>query len=512
MNRNSRTLNSVKNIAASFCGKIVSMIFSFICRMVFVRYLSAEYLGVNGMFTSILSVLSLAELGIGSAIIFELYRALADENEEEISAYMHFYSIAYRVIGVVIGIVGLVLIPFLPYIVTEPGIISDKLTFYFCLYIFNTASSYFFSYKATILIADQKNYVVTLVNNCIVVIQNILQIISIITIHNFTAYLVIQILCTFINNIIISKIANRRYPYIAKKSTYVLAKDKRKRLVTNLKALFISKVNGTLVNSTDNIIIGAFVNVSVVGVTSNFTLLTSSLNSIITPIFDGLTASVGNFNVCSTKDSRIKLFNAINLMNFWLYGWAAVSFAILGNDIVRVFFGNSYMMETKVVIVMAINFYMVGMSEAVWLFRKTLGLFKYGRWINIFTGAINIVCSILLGRIWGVFGILLATTISRGLTNAWYDPYAVYKHGFEISPWTYAARYLKMAMILIFNYLLLSWMGNFFLLGTNADLLWKVLICIVVPNLTLYIFYGKSEEFKMILSKITTIIRRGGYR
>lgn len=506
-NSNSRTINSLKNIIASFGGKMISMLFSFLCRMVFVRYLSSEYLGVNGMFTSILSVLSLAELGIGSAIIFELYRVIADNNEEEAAAYMHFYSVAYKTIGIIVAVIGIMLIPFLQYFIGTAHIDLHKLTFYYCMYIFNTSSSYFFSYKSTILIADQKNYIVTLVNNCFIIIQNLLQILSLVLLGDFTIYLIIQIICTLINNFSISKIAEFRYPCIKKKVAYKLSKEKKDRLIVNIKSLMITKISGTLINSTDNLIIGAFINIVSVGVTSNFSLLISSLNSVITPIFDGLTASVGNYNVSSENNSRIKLFYTINLLNYWLYGWAAVSFAILGNDLVQVLFGSDYLMETKIVIVMAINFYMVGMSEAVWLFKKTLGLFKYGRWMNIFTGIINIVCSIILGKLFGIFGVLVATAIARGLTNFWYDPYAVCKHGLNIPPLKYALRYIKMTSILIITYIVILILGNSLNIGIYFSIAWKLLLCICIPNVSIFLCYRNSEEFNILTKKVKKLAK-----
>ena len=204
MQDDSRTANSIKNIITGFTGQAVQMLLGFVSRMVFVRCLSQDYLGVNGLFTNILSMLSLAELGIGTAIVYALYKPLADKDEEKLASLMHVYSIAYRSIGIIVAVFGLCLIPFLKFFIADPPDIQESLVVIYCLYLFNTASSYFFTYKTSILNADQKNYIVVGTSYIVTVIQTVAQIIILLNTRNYLLYLLCQILFGLTYNFIIS--------------------------------------------------------------------------------------------------------------------------------------------------------------------------------------------------------------------------------------------------------------------------------------------------------------------
>ena len=417
MNLKSRTANSIRNILTGFIGQALVLGVGFINRIVFIRCLTAEYLGINGLFTNILSMLSLAELGIGTAIVYALYKPLAEHNEEKISALMQFYKKAYNFIGCVVGIVGLFLIPFLTKLIGEAPEIQENLYVIYLFYLFNTVISYFFTYKSSILIADQKNYIVTITNSVIVIGQCILQSIILIVTRNYILYLVCQAIGTIVYNLFISRISDKQYPFLKQRKNKKLDEKDKKNLFINIKALVITKVGGILVNSTDNIIITALRGIELTGLNSNYTLLTNTLNSILTVVFNGMTASIGNANAIEKKENRIKLFKSINLLNFWLYGWCSISFIVLSNEIVRLCFGEHYLLPMSVVIIMAVNFYTVGMQNAVWTFFNTMGLFNHGKYLVLVTGSVNIFLSIYLGKIWGLFGILVANFFSRLVTN-----------------------------------------------------------------------------------------------
>lgn len=217
MNLKSRTANSIRNILTGFIGQALVLGVGFINRIVFIRCLTAEYLGINGLFTNILSMLSLAELGIGTAIVYALYKPLAEHNEEKISALMQFYKKAYNFIGCVVGIVGLFLIPFLTKLIGEAPEIQENLYVIYLFYLFNTVISYFFTYKSSILIADQKNYIVTITNSVIVIGQCILQSIILIVTRNYILYLVCQAIGTIVYNLFISRISDKQYPFLKQK-------------------------------------------------------------------------------------------------------------------------------------------------------------------------------------------------------------------------------------------------------------------------------------------------------
>ena len=501
----SRTHYSILNISTGIIGYIINTILGFICRMIFVRCLASDYLGINGLFTNILTMLSLAELGIGSAIVYALYKPLAENDQDKIASLVDFYGKAYKTIGIVVGIIGLALLPFLNTIIREQPNIKESIASIYLLYLFNTASTYFFSYRSSLLMAAQQNYIVTGLNYIITICQSIIQMIYLLLTGEYYGYLIIQTIGTFIYNFTISKIAVKKFPYIVKKNIKPLEKDERKSLISNIRDLTLYKISGLLVNSTDNIIITYFNGLSVSGITSNYTLFTSTLTSLLNQIFNGINSSIGNHNALVSNKEKEKMFNNINLINFWLFGWATVGIIIVASDLVGVCFGSDYVMSNEIPIVLAINVYMVGMQNAVWTYKNTLGIFHYGRFMQFGTAILNIIFSILLGKILGVFGILFASAVARGLTNTWYDPYCVFKYGFNTNPSKYFRKYLKYLIIILIDILMCYIVCSFINSSYFINLILKIIICSLITNIFFILCFKSSTEYKYIKQVLLNI-------
>ena len=449
MAERSRTEYSVINIITGLGGYFLNILMSFICRVFFTRSLGAEYLGVNGLFTDILSMLSLTELGIGTAMIYALYKPVAEHDTKKITSYLKMYGKAYQAIGMISAVLGTALMPFLPKLLRETPDISESIYLLYALYLFSTASSYFFSYRSSVIIAHQRNCVVVAISYVVVIIQNIAQIIVLVTTRNYLAYLIIQVGFTLLTNVLLSRKAVKDYPYIADKDVAPLEKEERVSLLKNIKALIVTKLSGVLVNSTDNIVITYFNGVVTTGVVSNYSLLTGTLNSLVNQIFTSLSASLGNLNAVESDNQKYQVFKALNLANFWLYGWAAIGFVVLANDLVGFFFGAEYVMDLSVSIILAVNFYMLGMQCVVGMFKSTMGLFRYGQYMMLLTGILNLIGDVILGQRFGVMGIFVATAMARMVTNTWYEPFVVYKHGLKKDPLLYLPRYLGFLLVLV---------------------------------------------------------------
>lgn len=508
MRNRTRTEYSILNIITGMGGYFLNTILGFVCRMVFVRCLSAEYLGVNGLFTNIISMLSLAELGVGSAIGYALYKPLAENDEAKIASLMKVYAKAYRTIGILIAIVGAALMPFLNIIIREQPDIPESIYLLYAINLFNTASSYFFSYRTSLLIAAQRNYIVGGLNYMVTILQSVLQMIFLLRFHNYLGYLLIQTVGTFTYNVLVSWIAGKTFPFIRKKEVKPLPKEERRTLFYNIRDLMIYKVSGLLVNSTDNILITFFSGLATTGVASNYTLLVNTLNSLLGQVFNGLTASIGNHNASETKDKQFQMFSFLNMMNFWIFGWAALGIVFCSSDLVQLCFGEEYVLPVEIPVIMAVNFYTVGMMNAVWTYKHTMGLFHYGRFMQIFTGILNIVFSIILGTYWGVFGILAATVVARACTSLWYDPIAVYIHGFGRSPWNYLAKYVKYLLVLLLAGMLCQLA---FVLVEGPLLvrtLLKILLCSLVVNGVFVAVFFRTQEFQMLKQYVVRICKK----
>ncbi len=507
MAQKSRTEYSLLNIITGLGGYALNTVIGLICRMIFTRTLSAEYLGIGGLFTNILSMLSLAELGIGSAIVYALYKPLAVGDKEKIASLVKFYGQCYRVIGIVVGIIGVVLMPFLDVLIEEPNI-KESIYLIYGLYLFNSASSYFFTYRSSLIMAAQQNYIVTATNYAVTIIQSVLQIVWLLTTHEYIGYLIIQCAGSLAYNITISFIAKRKFPYVAAKDIKPLKKEERSGLIRNIRALVIWKLSGLLVNSTDNIIITYFSGLAVVGLSSNYTLLSNTLNALLNQLFNGITASVGNLNAVESKEKKLKFFNVINLANFWLFGWAAIGIFVVSSDIVHLMFGESYVLSMNIPFVIALNFYMVGMQNAVWTYKNTMGLFRQGRYLLIVTAAINLICSLWLGKIWGLFGILLATAISRALTNIWYDPYAIFKYGIKEKVSVYYKKYGLYALILVLTGGVCYWICSFVRYSPMVNVILKFMICCIIPNIIFILCFCRWEEFQYYRELGRSLLKR----
>lgn len=508
MEKRSRTTYSIMNIFASFAGYGLNILLSFICRMIFTRFLAEEYLGINGLFSNIISMLSLAELGIGTAIGYSLYKPVANDDKTKIATLMQFFGKAYKVIGLVVGIVGVCMLPFLNLIIREKPDIPENLYVIYLLYLFSTASSYFFSYRSTILIAYQRNYVVVSISYIIVIIQNILQMLVLVLTKKFILYLVIQVLCTYITNICISWKAKKDYPFIDDKNSPPITKEEKKGLITNVRALTVTKLAGILVNNTDNIVITYFNGLVTTGAASNYTLLSGTLTSLVGQLFSSLTASIGNLNATESDERKYEFFSILNLANFWFYGWGAIGIAVVSSDIVELCFGSNYVLDWTIPVIIAINFYVVGMQNAVWSYKSTLGLFRHGQYLLLVTAAINIVGDIILGKQYGVFGIFLATVIARLLTNVWYDPYAVFKYGLKRNPYQYFVQYIKYALVLVMTAVICIGVCNYIAVSLPLQVVAKVVVCTIVPNGVFVLVFGRTSEFGYLYNKVKVLIRR----
>lgn len=505
MSKRSRTEYSYLNILAGVGGYSLSVILSLFNRMVFTRTLPADYLGINGLFTNVLSMLSLAELGIGGAIVYALYKPLAEDDHEKVASIVKLFGKAYAIIGVIIFVAGLCLMPFLTLIVGEHPEISENLYLIFGFFLFNTASSYFFTYRSTLLTAAQQNYYNTGINYLILSVQEVLQAIYLLITHEYIGYLVIQVIGGLTYNIIISKVAVRKFPYIVGKQIVPLSPKESKEIFRNVKDLIAYKISGVLVNSTDNIIITIFDGIATTGLSSNYSLLVNTLSTLLGQVFNNVTASIGNLNAVESKEKQFHMLNVFSQMNFWLYGWATIGIIFVSSDLVSLLFGSAYVLDTSIPIVLALNFYTVGMMNVIWNFKHTMGLFHYGRFIQFGTAALNLFFSVALGRCWGLFGILFATFLARLLTNLWYDPYAVYKYGFSKSPKLYLKKYLTYCAIL------LAVIGICWMLCATIQcavlgrVIAKTAICSIVPNVAFYFVFRKSNEYKTA----SVIIRTG---
>lgn len=501
-----RTQNSAKNVTFGFATQIIVLLINFITRTVFIHYLGAEMLGISGLYTNILSLLSMAELGFGNAIIYSMYKPIKNKDERQIAALLNYYRRIYvGIIGVII-VAGCILIPFLPYIV-HSSLSNQDLIVYYLLFLINTICSYTFVYKTSIINAQQKMYVTKVINTSVLIVQLLIQTITLAISQSYIAFLVVQIFCTLLNNILCSIVADRMYPYI--KQPADLHPSRKKEIRENVSSIFLYKVSGTILNNTDNIFISMLVDTIAVGFYSNYYMVVSALSNIIFIFFNAVTASVGNLMTEKNTAKQESVFMQLNYICFLITGFCAVELIAIFSNFITIWVGSDYLMDNNIMIIVIINFYIYTMQNPVWTFRDTSGLFKDAKNDTILLAVINIVLSFIMGRAFGVFGILLATAISRLLITSWHQPYLLYKKIFKQG---YSNFILKQTFYIVI--ILISSIPSILIsqLITETTLPHIIIKAIITAICTLFIFTittCHTEEFQRCKARIKQLMKKG---
>ena len=494
---NSRLKNSALNFASGFLGRVLTILLNFVVRTIFIYCLNEAYLSVNGLYSNILTVLSLAELGFGSAMVYRMYAPVAVKDYQKTAALLQFYKKIYIIIGVVIFLLGLCVIPFMDYIIKDKPDISG-LTLYYILFLVNTSISYWFSsYKASVLYADQKEYIKTNVQNTLAILQSGLQIVLLLLFRKYLLYLLVQLVGNIFLNLYVAHLVDKRYPEIQTYQGASLSAEERVQIRKDTEALVLSRFGHVALNGTDNIIISAVVGVLWVGRLSNYTLICDSVTSVLCQITAAITGSLGNFFATEDKHAGYALFKKVEFLNFWLYGFSFIALVTLLDPFVQIWAGGRFVLGLPISIAIAINFFVAGYMNTLWVFRSTLGLFKQGRFRPILVAILNIVLSIILGRLWGVFGVLFATFLSRASINLWYDPIVLHKYGFGVSCKPFFIRYLK-RIFLLMAVLLVMLVIRRVVLPSEVTVLRFILMMVitaVVPNVVFGLVYHRCDEY-----------------
>lgn len=495
-------MNSFKNIVTKFAGQLLSILLRFITRTVFIHALSAEYLGVNGLFTSILTVLNLSELGIGTAIVYAMYKPIAEDDTEKIKSLMYLYRKSYLIIGWIFLALGLMLLPFLK-IIIKGGTDLVNIEFIYILYIFNSVSTYwFFAYKSAILDANQKTYLVSVIKYISNIIVTVVRLLVLMILRNkpeisFYIFTIVGIAGNIGTNLIIKSKVDNIYPYLKDENVQKLSREEKKPIYKNIFGLSISKISGIMLTATDNIIISALIGLTTVGLYSNYIMIRTSVKSILGSIFSSITASLGNFCATESRERQESLFESLHFLYFWIYGFCAICFLILFNPFVGgVWLNEDFMLSNTVVLLISVNFLLDGLAGAVIKFRDVNGLYWQTRYRYLFSALFNAVFSfILAGPLQlGIEGVLIGTTCSI-ISMISLDPIIVYKNIFHKSSAKYYLSYFKYLGVIILTAIIVILVSLPFSELSIHNFIFKLMVCLIIPNgLWLLMFY-KNKHF-----------------
>lgn len=507
----SRTQYTTLNLIASLAVQPLKVATGFVNRTIFISTLGIAYLSLSGLLTSILSILSLAELGVGAAMSYALYKPLADNDNRKVTAYMQLFEKLYRIIGGTILVLGVGLSFFLPFFITDQEINSEVRTIYY-LFLINSVVSYFFVYKRTLIEADQKKYKLTILDFVVFMVGNIIQIILLLLTKNYYIYLACTILMTIIGNIVVSRVVNKEYPYILVKEKIKITKDEKTSFIKNIKGLMVSKLGDTVVFGTDNILMSSFIGLNVVGLYSNYTYLTTILSSFMIMFINSVRSSIGNL-VHHSESSKEKVLDFLKTYQFILF--MILFFLNLGifmfiNPVISLWLGNDYIFEMNVVLIIAINYFITSYRFIFSSFISVYGLNYEQNIKTIIEAILNIIFSLALLYFTdlGIVAVLGGTILSSILTVVWYEPYSVFKYGLKTSGKAIYITIVRHYLIMLTTFIIVYVIEVNYIMHLTlwSGIFYRVVLYILI-FLVFTLFTYKKVGYKFIRTTLMRLVK-----
>lgn len=513
VNHDSRSKNSLRNVGTSILGQLLNNLLRFICRTAFIYTLGQEYLGISSLYSNVLQILNIAELGFSTAITYSLYRPLAENDIDEICSLMLFFKKVYRIIGAVIFAVGLCLMPALPYLMTG---VTNKVNIYlyYMLYLVQTVVSYlFFAYKAVLLTADQKKYLADIVQYISQIAMNGVQIIILLTLRSFLLYTITAIVFAIVQNIATAAVVDRKYPYLKRKAKPLSAAE-RKIVYKRVYATALYKVSTAVGVATDNLIISKFLGVVVVGIYENYNLIVQTVQTAITGVIRSFSASLGNLYVLESEKRNEFIFRALNFLNCFIVVFCSVEFLAVFQPFIRMWAGEKYLLSETVLWIIVYNFATNYMELVVNIYNESAGTFVRGKYRAVFTAVINLVVSIILVKIMGLPGVFLGSIIARMVTIWWYDATLLYHHAFHMPVRKYFLTYfIHIGLIAVFGIAL-----HFVSLPVRhaanpVRFFYRGIMALIMVVGVYWLLFHRSEEYKYLMEKMRAFLhKRKGHK
>ncbi|HIW74030.1 MAG TPA: hypothetical protein H9684_06875 [Firmicutes bacterium] len=503
-----RTRNSIINSVAGAGGYLVQMFSNFVVRAKFVECLGESTLGVNALFTNIISMLALAELGLGTGLIYKLYKPVADHDVPRIKSLLRFYKRAYLLIGAVILVLGFILSFFVYLFDKERTFSRGYMGVTFFLFVLDVLASYLFAHQKALITADQKNYIINLAHAGAQLATCVLQIILLVTTRSFVLYIVAKIVCRVGEGLVIYFRYRRLYPEITLRGSGKIDREERRDLFHNINAMLYHKVGSFSLTSTSNMIITYFVNLVAGGIYSNYTLITNTLNNLIAQMFQGVTASFGD--LIHTEDSQraYEKFNLLYFVNFLLVSFCTTGLLVMIQPFITLWLGEGFLLGTGTLLLILLYFYIYSMRRVIFLARDSAGLYRPDKYMPLVEAGINLGLAFLLVQYWGVNGVLAANLISMLLIPFWIQPLIVYKYIFHRSVRAYYIRYgLYLAATL-------AGAGATWFLCSRIPADWNLWlslllragVCLVVPNALNLLFFSRTQECRYVCGLAKSIL------
>lgn len=503
-----RTKNSLKNLLVSITLGIVVIVVNFVTQRFFVDTLGTETLGLNSLFTNLITMLSIAELGFGSAIIFHLYKPLHKKDIAKTSSLLRFYRTSYRIIAAVVLVIALIILPFLPKL-AGAGSVSGNIYIIYGLFVANAIFSYLMSYKWSILYADQKNYIINAVRLSTLIASSVLKIIFLVATKDYYIFLLVTITGTVAENIILNRIVDRKYRLIANPQP-VDVKTKQS-IFTQIKGLLFHKIGTFVIFGTDSIIISINLGLHTLGLFSNYQVIITAIQSLFGQISNAIRASIGNLLVDVGNKKSFTTFLRLQFANQILAVVSVSVFFVASDRLIAIWLGDRYILETTVVAVLSLSLYFNLVRAVFNNFKEAAGIFYEDRFVPLVESAINLIASLILVQFIGLAGVFIGTVLSSLALHCYSYPKYVYKGIFGRSYREYIFMIVKDFIIALTAIACAYYASRLIVLDAAlAQLACDVIIAITIPTALLWLLHRNTQEYAYFKGLLARLLHKIG--
>ena len=497
--------SSTRNAMTAAITSVVMGFASFVERMVFNQCFISDYLGFYSLFKNIISVLAVAELGMSAAISYALYAPLAEDNYEEVTVIMNFFKRVYKVMGTFILTGGLIVTPFMGYFVkTEVSLPYVQVCF--IIFLLCTVFEYYFYYNSIIISASQQEYVNTLITNLCWAVMYIVQIaVSIIT-KSFFIYSMCILFFTLVRCVSTNILTRKKFPYLRKKTNKKLSPESKEKIISNVKGLVIVQLGGVLVNSTDSLLISSMVGSAILGLYSNYQMITKGLLGFTRILPNAITASLGNMGAVETSDRMVESYKAIDMSFYLIYGFLSIVTFNIISPVVQVFFGTERALPLSSGLIICLLFYISNLKSLYSTYKSSLGLYWYDRIRPLISGVTNIIVSLILGHFWGLDGILAGTIFTYVVIDLWVEPMIIFHHGFHESSHAYIIATMLRLLFVALMMLLTNHLTDMLPFTGITGIIAKTVVSLLLTSIVFIVFYHRNRYVKTAVKAVRKFI------
>lgn len=503
--RFARTKNTLRNIAFGSLNRIINIVLPFITRTVILYIMGTQYLGLSSLFSSILSFLSLTELGIGAAMVYSMYKPIAENDQSTICALLNLYKKLYRIIGAVILVLGLSLMPFLKILVPEELPPDINLYLLYFIYLINAVLSYWlFAYKNALVQAYQRDDINSKIAAIITPASYAVMLVSLFLTKNYYAYVIWLPVFTVLTNILRLVFVNRNFPGLEPEGE--ISRELKQSIFKKTTALIGTKLNTVVLNAADNLVMSAFLGLTAIAMYGNYHYIMSSIIGFLGIVYSSMTAGLGNSLQTDSLDTNYRNFEKFSFINSWMVGWCAVCLVCLYQPFMQIWVGEELMFPFYVVLEMGLYFYVYQIRKIPVVYKDAAGIWWEDRFRPYVCMIVNVVLNIVLVQVIGISGIILSTVFSLFISIPW-ENYTIFKYVFHRSSKSYYGKMFLSASTMLLAGAVTLWICSLLSDGIPAFVL-KMCVCVVVPNVIFALLNCKRPEFREMMNMVRRILKR----